>query len=445
MSVSDPLIKDIKGCVLNLVEDVKKTERILDENPNLIKLCKNIEKVLSYNLIPTYNTFGFEKSSEAWTWIEKVANARDNVTFGFVSSVEEVRRYQHVLSNVGKLRLLIRNLLFRKALHVPIVYLIKNKELEIYNRNSILGNEILIEILLSLLLQCGKIDFKLDLSNTSFLDLSWELPEVVKLELVPCINLGLSISFANEKAVIINIKSNSVIAENNKVEVGDILDNLNGVHICLATKGKLNKIFKSSKGFPIKIAIIKAKNSSTNQLYKPIENLLHQVHIDPATLINKPENLENVDGKKYTSAGFKATYYGFVITGRVGDVKQIDKSIRLLLCPYRNNVENCEYKVLKKSIFFEVGEIGVKVVDSQSNIILKHSYMEISSCGSASHLPYYFAYVAGNENCNEATEFTCHIFHIKNFELAHTILQSIDEQNVLKSKAVTDKFMLSIL
>lgn len=69
-----------------------------------------------------------------------------------------------------------------------------------------------------------------------------------------------------------------------------------------------------------------------------------------------------------SSAGFKATYLGCVNVGKAGDVRQIDKAVRMLLSPYRNNISaNSKYKLLKKAIHFEVGEIGVKVVDSQSS------------------------------------------------------------------------------
>lgn len=51
------------------------------------------------------------------------------------------------------------------------------------------------QILLSVLLQCSKITFKLELKNSysSFLDLSWKIPQVLQLELIPCQNLGLGV------------------------------------------------------------------------------------------------------------------------------------------------------------------------------------------------------------------------------------------------------------
>lgn len=56
---------------------------------------------------------------------------------------------------------------------------------------SILGDEILGEIFLSVLLQCSRLQFKLHLYNASFLDETWFLPHYLKLEFVPCKVLGI--------------------------------------------------------------------------------------------------------------------------------------------------------------------------------------------------------------------------------------------------------------
>lgn len=60
----------------------------------------------------------------------------------------------------------------------------------IYEEDSIIGNEILGEIFLSLLYQCSHIDFDPKLENASFLDETWQLPIYQEYELVPCMDLG---------------------------------------------------------------------------------------------------------------------------------------------------------------------------------------------------------------------------------------------------------------
>lgn len=102
-----------------------------------------------------------------------------------------------------------------------------------HSTGSIIGDEILVQILLSVLMQCSKFRFDLELSNTSFLDLSWAIPRTMTLELVPCKSLGLSVKYVSgayredkhdcicwfffrysfDKAIIVNIDPNGVAAE----------------------------------------------------------------------------------------------------------------------------------------------------------------------------------------------------------------------------------------
>jgi len=123
-------------------------------------------------------------------------------------------------SHVGKTRLLIRSCLKRKCLHVPVDFHIgnedyKNTSLRVnYNTtNSILGNEILSQILYSLLLQLSYFNFDLDLDNAAFLDDSWQIPLMHKVELVPCKELGLTLSFPLGFPVVVRIKEHSLAAE----------------------------------------------------------------------------------------------------------------------------------------------------------------------------------------------------------------------------------------
>lgn len=65
----------------------------------------------------------------------------------------------------------------------------------IYDEDSIIGNEILGEIFLSLLYQSAHIDFDLKLENASFLDETWLLPVYQECELVPCMDLGVYLGY----------------------------------------------------------------------------------------------------------------------------------------------------------------------------------------------------------------------------------------------------------
>lgn len=197
---------------------------------------------------------------------------------------------------------------------------------------------------------------------------------------------------------------------------------MNGNHISHATKGKLHSIFNLSKGKPINCAIIKAVYTETKEIYLPIVKLLKQVNIDPVILKNRihnsnssTTNVANVRKSRYLlylsfgyinslianrsfcSSGFKVKYVGNVEIGNRGDIKVIDKAARTILGTFNSknqSISNNNPKI--QEVFFEIGEMGVKIVDKVScEVLLKHSYMEISSCGSIHFLDNYFAYIAG--------------------------------------------------
>lgn len=113
------------GCIQRFLQKLQDCDYITDENSNLIQFCQNLERVFIYGLISVQNAFGFTKSVDPWNWLEKLAFSKDSsISFSFINSVEAVKRYQSILTNTGKLRLLIRNCLTSKSLHVPVEYLV---------------------------------------------------------------------------------------------------------------------------------------------------------------------------------------------------------------------------------------------------------------------------------------------------------------------------------
>jgi hypothetical protein len=138
----------------------------------------------------------------------------------FKLAFEEVLNDPRTRTQVGKTRLLIRNCLKRRCLHVPVQFHVDNEDyndenLRVnYNKNgSILGHEILSQIFLSLIQQVSYYEFCFDLKNSSFLDESWQMPQLVMAEFVPCEKLGLTMGFPMGFAVIVDIIENSLAAE----------------------------------------------------------------------------------------------------------------------------------------------------------------------------------------------------------------------------------------
>ncbi|XP_066592359.1 uncharacterized protein [Prorops nasuta] len=426
MSVSDPLIKELKAYTRKFLE--AKIE-ITDDNPNLILFCKCLETCLQKGVLVRLNSYGVQRPPEAWYCLEEVGNKFPRASYGFITSLDQVRQCEKVFTPIGQLRLLIKTCLARKCIHNPVELLVRTPSLaeEFYNANSIIGDEILGEILLSVLYQCSKLIFKLNLKNISFLDETWDLPECKMLELVPCKCLGISVCFIKEKALIINVQKSSVAAEDDKVSAGDVLDEINGNAITSKNKGKLNKIMKQAAGRPINLHIIKLKYTKNSEHYKPIVNLIQTLGPEYSKLLKDQSTSKqliengkhNKVEKKLSNSGFPVKYCGTILVGKEGDMKRIESSILSL--------------IKSKSKFLiparlECQELGIFITEEGSDrVIHKHKYMEISSCGRTAKIPKYFAYIAGETNCSVAKEFTAYIFFNENEDEIERILQSLGQ------------------
>ncbi|XP_076275255.1 uncharacterized protein LOC143206542 [Rhynchophorus ferrugineus] len=422
MSVSDPLVKDIKGCVQQFLNSAS----INDNNFYFVFFCQTLEKIFNKGLIRQQNTKYFNRTIDAYAWMVSVAREKDPGNLTYRTCVDLIKDKTEVSSNEGRFRCLVKKCLTKKCLHVSVERLIESQIAHLlYSSNSILGDEILSEIFLSVLRQVSKIQFSLDLTNCSFLDTSWYIPEIVTMELVPSKTLGIAVSFCGNKAVIVNIESNGVLAENNKITIGDVLDNLNGTHIDLSCKGRLSSIMKSKKNKPIFVRVAKAVYTDSNEFYQPIENLLRQLKLD--VKLNKPEqNPDNSNSRKKTCYGYAAKYLAVIDVGTLGNVKQVQKSIKTLL---NNNMQDGNTVTkFDQDVSLEIGEIGLKIRNKNSNeIIMEHPYMKISACGNLPHCPTIFGYCAGKENCDIAKDFQCYVFESRTFDDADTILQSIGQ------------------
>jgi hypothetical protein len=138
----------------------------------------------------------------------------------FKVAFDEVLGNWKTKTPLGKLRLLIRTCLKRRCLFVPIQFHVENEDFNdpdlrvTYDpQNSVMGHEILSRIFLSLVEQLSLYAFPFDLCNASFLDESWQLGVSVKVEMVPCEQLGLTLGFPLGLPLVVNIIENSCAAE----------------------------------------------------------------------------------------------------------------------------------------------------------------------------------------------------------------------------------------
>ncbi|XP_031831754.1 uncharacterized protein LOC116426647 isoform X2 [Nomia melanderi] len=361
MTVSNPLIKELKGWTRKLTECGKGID---DGNLDLPLFCKCLEKCLQKGILMSLSPIGFSKVPNAWYWLEEIAGKHFSSSCTYSLMVEQVKQNPKVQTPTGRLRLLIRTCLIRKCLYMPIEMLVRTPlmAIEYYDKNSILGDEILGEIFLSVLLQSSKLNFKLNLRNSSFLDDTWDLPECMALELVPCKSLGISVCFTKGKALIINLDKNSVAAEDDKIEVGDVLDEINGYAITSNAKGQLSRIMKKTIGQPVCLHVIKHRHKETQEIYTPIIQLVRNSGAECLKKILKKFNSDKQDHEeqseisksvqKSLNAGFSLKYCGSVHIGTEGDVKQIEKAIVQVL-------KSDDLKLV--AVKFECLEIGIRV------------------------------------------------------------------------------------
>ncbi|XP_058790472.1 uncharacterized protein LOC131663816 isoform X2 [Phymastichus coffea] len=433
MSVSDPLIKELKGYTRRFTEN---RADITDKTEELTLFCRCLEKCFQRGVSIQMNPMGIPNFPDALQWMKDISRRREDSLISYTSIVETVLENQKVQESSGRLRLLIRTCLNRKCLHVPVGYLVRTPflALDYYSPNSILGDEILGEILYSVLLQISRLNFRLNLRNASFLDDTWDLPECCSLDFVPCKTLGLSVCFTRGKTLIIKIKKHSVAAEDERIEVGDVLDEINGNIISIQTRANLHKIMKKTACLPISVHIVKYRNSKTKETFAPIVNVIKSSGLDhmkqllrsPALEFMKPLETQQPSSPQKEDKtlqegkpGCLFDYCGSICVGREGDVKQIEKGIRRLL-----HIGNIKYIPIR----FECLEIGVKITQNFDNkVIFDYSYMEISSCGHSVNFPHYFAFISGETNCSIATNFEAHIFYHKNETEVQTILQSLGQ------------------
>ncbi|CAG5136667.1 unnamed protein product, partial [Candidula unifasciata] len=303
--------------------------------------------------------------------------------------------------------------------------------------SSILNNDILSEILLSLLAEVQNIPFCLYLKNASFLDETWEMGEYRDYEFVPCDVLGVHLHYVNTHLIVTDIDPESVAAEDGKVCIGDVMDELYTESLRGSKRGKVRELFQIYKGMPVYVSFVKGRLPN-GQIYRPIAHLLRQIDFDfgrvgtsqemqpdalksirkPAHALLPEEEQDEIpvhgpDGK----AEYTVVYRGVYPLGEDGRVDRIHDSIESV-------ITNREHK--KQVVKIHTTETGVEVRRlSDNELLLNHSYTEVSACGRRTDMLLYFAYIAGETTCNMAKDFKCYVFESEDQGEAKIILCSI--------------------
>ncbi|XP_070579872.1 uncharacterized protein [Ptychodera flava] len=434
MALRDPLLTELKGILLNLKDE---QQAIRDGNPKVKQLCENLENILRKGLKQPGSLFGLNKR-DFWCWVEALPNYtwNDKINPLFSLAIETCKNSPKLKTHQGRGRCFLRIALVKKIVSVPIEQLLKNPKLTEYwydPATSIIGNELLKESLMSMLFLITNINFELNLKNASFLDESWQIPVYKHYELVPCKDLGVIVRHVKGRVMVADVKPGSVAGEDEKIEPGDVLDELFGDSLYDCSRGKISQLLYQHEGWPIYVSVIKChlKNGKIfSPLYvrlgilrKEFKNFKEPQERDPKPRIPPHAQLprDELDEVPISSpegsAGYRVKYIDKIAVGQDGGVNQIEGAIMSVIKKHEKNPQD---------VYFEMGEKDVLVTNIRSReTAFTHSYTEISSCGRRTDTLTYFAYIAGETTCTLSKEFVCYVFEAKTEEESKTILCSI--------------------
>lgn len=200
-----------------------------------------------------------------------------------------------------------------------------------------------------------------------------------------------------------------------QIQVGDVLDEINGKVLSNEMKGKLNNLMAKGRNKPVKIKVIKLNLGKDGDAYPPLVAILKKTNIivDDLKGINE-KMVKKMDGTPngfrleiltynqnqinikvvvllqmcFCRGGYIVRYVGSLEIGAEGDVKQIDLAVSSII----QKQESTDFV----QVCLDCQELGLKVVEEKSSkLLFSHHFMEISSCGQTKRHPNYFAYIVG--------------------------------------------------
>ncbi|KAH8875707.1 RUN and FYVE domain-containing protein isoform 2 [Schistosoma japonicum] len=422
--------EQVKSCILSFHNATD--ESVTDRTPFLQNLCEALESVLRMGLKCGRRLM---KRKDYWDWMKSIPNICEKwklfVHPSYLESVNSVLKCRSVTTTQGRGRLLIRMLLHSGTLDFPFKLLLTNMHLStaFYEESeSVMGNDILIQIFYSLVSEVCRIPFDLNVENTEFLDETWCLPIFKTFMFVPCKMLGARVETVDGHYLVTEVDPTGVVAEDNQIAVGDILSTMYGC--MLHNSGVfLNNLRSIHDGQPVPIGVTKALMSD-GHIYPHLRSLLEQHgYINLIAELERTGHVHIVDSSDFfqQKPWCHFRYIGHCEVGSTGGVNMINRSIVSVLSNLTNSAE-------QTPVHIELGELGVTIwqlqwkdnkVDRGEDPLLRHSYPQISSCGRRTDGTNYFAYIAGEESCTTANHFTCYVFESVNKEEAKRIISGL--------------------
>ncbi|KAL1245815.1 Tectonic-2 [Trichinella spiralis] len=430
MSVTHPALKKLKDFIRSFYEF---PDAITDKHAELKSFCIAVENILYFG-----TCYKREKTSDIlWNCLSTLDfyYKRHEIPAAVENCVKYVLRRTNVVSGIGRLRLVIRYGLQYKILHSIFSILLRKPLLmnTIYDNCSVMGDDILAEILVSTLEVLKNCRFELSLKNSTFLDKDWVLPEYRIYEFVPCDKVGLDIKLIKGYALVLDVEAGSVADED--IEPGDIIDEIYGQCTFNLSKGKIIQILDEYKRTPVYMNVVKCLDSN-DEIFEPLQFILEDANLNPNMLLarrlerleeaaienNTKKNLSQDEENDQTDHRFIASYCGCceVAEGTVSEQIGIGIHDVSAKCQQVKNIV-LEINVTKAiSSLCDTGEI-----------LFEHTFTEIVSCGRRVDHPKLFAYVVGDSSYALKKHYVCYVFKFASDEEKETPLLAVSEQDEL--------------
>lgn len=438
MSVSHPLIREFKGHVLDLRTNNK--QLVDDYHPRLLSLCVNLEAIFRLGLRNVPSLVGIVKR-DYWNWIELLGKCKaDSLSDNALRTIEFVKQCVKIDTLQTRGRLFIRAALVNRVLAEITETLVRdcNQLVKAYYWETVscLADEILAEIFLSLIYELQEVNFQLNLKNCSFLNESWLLPVYKTYEFVPCLKLGVHFGFTHGRVVSLSVEDDSVASEDGKIEVGDVLDEINGECAMHCSRNRLQYLFRLCKTQPLRLSIVKC-HALNGSVYLPLMSVLNHLGLQNQVMPRVRELPADKESSSSSSGPLLSQwfrmqplvspsdccsmkrcvqFYGRSFVGQVGTMSVIDEGIQAVV----------NRKCSPVDVWLEVLEVSVLLTCPKTNqVIYRHNYTQVGSCGRRVDFPRIFCYVAGETICNMAKEFYCYVFGSSTETEAKFLLQNI--------------------
>ena len=196
-----------------------------------------------------------------------------------------------------------------------------------------------------------KLTWRLE-GESEWLDFGWGEPVTRQHQLVPTKDLGVYITLVEGRCIVTNVLPGSVAGEEDKVERGDVLTRLMGSSLIgVDSTSRICRLLAKDRGRPISLAVAKAFQPETGELFPPLVPLLKRAGLQVEELqkryfftkrgrkrnvaaaddgfnpLEDEEDAYNGEEENEEVHGLPCLYLGSVSVGTSGDVDRLGLGI----------------------------------------------------------------------------------------------------------------------